>query len=167
MANPLKNKHMITAMLIAPVLALIAYFATDYLVAERPHAAQAGEVYPLRASPNCRYQSGHCTLKNADVEMELAAERVASHKVTLRLTSALPVQRALVSFSAPTGGSDSPIAMNAGEGSWQATLDIEDPHQTQMRFVAVIDDVNYYVETEAVFVDYETTFSREHFSNKD
>ena len=38
-----KNKHVVVAMLVAPVLALIGYFSVDALVAEKPHAAQAGE----------------------------------------------------------------------------------------------------------------------------
>ncbi len=38
-----KNKHFILALLIAPILSLIAYFGTDMALSEKPpHAAQEG-----------------------------------------------------------------------------------------------------------------------------
>ncbi|TVZ41493.1 hypothetical protein P886_0839 [Alteromonadaceae bacterium 2753L.S.0a.02] len=163
MPNPLKNKHLITAMLVAPILAVIAYFATDYLVAERPHSAKAGGSYPLVALSNCRYESGVCTLKNAEVKLEITAERLASNKVKLVLTSELPLQKAVLAFS-EAGVERAPVQMEPMNDAWLATLAIDNPKETQLRFAAVIDNVNYFVETEAIFVDYETSFSRENFS---
>lgn len=46
-----KNKHLIIALLIAPILSLIAYFGTDLALSEKPHAAKEGESYKLPASP--------------------------------------------------------------------------------------------------------------------
>ncbi len=42
-----KNKHFIIALLIAPILSLIAYFGTDMALSEKPHAAKEGESYKL------------------------------------------------------------------------------------------------------------------------
>ncbi|WP_045827476.1 hypothetical protein [Teredinibacter turnerae] len=165
MANPLKNKHLITAMLVAPVLALIAYFATDHLVAERPHLAKAGDVYPLAAGSNCRYQSGSCTLKNADVKLQLNAQRLSSTKVSLTLATDLPLQTALVAVDLKGSGDSAPVAMAQTGDLWEVALDVLQPESSRLRFVAVIDNVNYFVETEAVFVDYETSFSRENFTH--
>lgn len=54
----LTNKHVVIAMLVAPVLAVIAYFAVDASVSEPPKAAQPGQSYPLAVRSNCRYTSG-------------------------------------------------------------------------------------------------------------
>ena len=64
-----KNKHVILAMLIAPVLAIIAWFSVDYFVAERPHEARPGASYPLVAKPNCRRLSERCDLVNEDFRL--------------------------------------------------------------------------------------------------
>jgi NADH:ubiquinone oxidoreductase subunit 3 (subunit A) len=60
-----KNWHVIIAMIVAPILAVLAWFAVDYFVAERPHAAKEGAAYSLIAKSNCRYDSGQCDLENA------------------------------------------------------------------------------------------------------
>ena len=41
----LTNKHVVIALIVAPILAVIAYFATDAAVGEKPHKAQAGKSY--------------------------------------------------------------------------------------------------------------------------
>ncbi|NOQ87942.1 MAG: hypothetical protein GQ550_03380, partial [Gammaproteobacteria bacterium] len=52
----LKNKHLILAMFVAPVLAIIAYSSVDTIVSEQPQAAMQGSSYKLAAKSNCRYQ---------------------------------------------------------------------------------------------------------------
>ena len=88
----LKNKHTVMAMIITPMLAVIAYFATDHLVSEPPQEARPGQSYKLAAKSNCRYQSGICTLKNGDVEVRLQAERLDEHRVMRTLNSGLVIQ---------------------------------------------------------------------------
>lgn len=65
------NRHVVAAMLVAPILAVMAYFAVDYWVGEAPQAARAGNSYPLVARPNCRWASGRCTLTNADLTLRI------------------------------------------------------------------------------------------------
>jgi len=65
------NKHVIIAMLVAPVLAIMAWFAVDYFIGERPHAAKEGAAYTLIAKSNCRYDSGQCDLENSDFKLNL------------------------------------------------------------------------------------------------
>jgi hypothetical protein len=67
-----KNKHVLVAMIVAPILAVVAYFATDYIVGEDPTALVAGQSYPLVARSNCRYASGVCTLVNGDLEIKIS-----------------------------------------------------------------------------------------------
>ena len=106
-----KNKHVIIALLVAPVLAIIAWFAVDRMVAEEPQAAQAGGAYELVAKPNCRYASGECELVNNEFRLELA---LADGVMTLTASHALDgVQIATGdapgAFDTPRGSSRSPL----------------------------------------------------------
>jgi len=165
--NFLKNKHLILAMLIAPVLALIAYFATDYAVREKPQAAQAGAAYKLAASSNCRYQSGACSLRNADLKLELSAERLATQRVKIAMQANLPLQQALLAVSQPAGD-ERPETMEQGVDAqhWQLVVPIADTSSDKLRVAVTVDGAHYYVEVPSIFVDYETTFSQDNFSNK-
>ena len=68
----LRNRHVITALLVAPILAVLAWFAVGNLVGERATPAQAGQSYPLVARSNCRYESGQCDLENEDFRLRLS-----------------------------------------------------------------------------------------------
>jgi len=71
MLKTLTNKHLIIAMIVAPILAVIAYYGVDRVVSETPHKAVKGQSYPLAAKSNCRYKSGECTLKNGDISLTI------------------------------------------------------------------------------------------------
>ena len=175
-----KNKHLILAMFVAPVLAIIAYFAVDYVVSEKPQAAVEGAAYKLAARSNCRYQSGACTLKNGDIEVHLYARRIDDQTVELKMQSELPVQKAIISHVVGELASN-PVAMNAdmtADGDQDdnladnmaadryVILKLADPENTHLRMALNIADTMYYAETTAVFVDYETSFSRDNFSGQ-
>ncbi len=164
--NALKNKHLILAMFVAPTLAIIAYFSVDYMVSEKPQTAMQGATYKLAAKSNCRYQSGVCTLKNGDIEVQIRARRLDEKAVELSMHSELPIQKAVISYIAEDTASD-PVVMYAGSAevsNWQVMLNLPDPQNTQLRLALNIADSMYYAETTAVFIDYETSFSRENFS---
>ena len=164
--NILKNKHLILAMFVAPVLAIIAYFSVDYVVSEKPQAAIQGGTYKLAAKSNCRYQSGVCTLKNGDIEVQLHARRIDERLVELNMRSELPIQNAIISYVVGEIASQ-PVAMAAGSaeaGDWYVTIELSDPENSQLRMALGIADAMYYAETTAVFIDYETAFSRDNFS---
>jgi len=165
--NILKNKHMVLAMFVAPVLALIAYFATDYVVSEKPHAAQQGGNYKLAAKSNCRYQSGQCTLHNGDVEVNVRAERITGSLIELSLHANMPLQNVLVSPVVANEETD-PVLMQPAvseENTWRAKFDIVDVEKSSLRFVLELSGLLFYGETPAVFIDYDTTFSRDNFSD--
>jgi hypothetical protein len=168
--NILKNKHLILAMFVAPVLAIIAYFSVDFVVSEKPQAAVEGAAYKLAARSNCRYQSGACTLKNGDIEVHLHARRIDDKTVELKMQSELPVQNAIISHVVGELASN-PVEMItdvAADGELAADryviLKLSDPENTRLRMALSIADTMYYAETTAVFVDYETSFSRDNFS---
>lgn len=165
--NILKNKHLIMAMFIAPVLAVIAYFAVDHVVSEKPHAAVQGSSYKLSAKSNCRYKSGVCTLKNGDVEVNLRVDIIADSHAEISLNTDVPVQSALVSFVGE-GENTEPTAMkiNAERAdTWMANINTIPSDESILRLALNISDTLYYAETTTVFIDYETSFSRENFSN--
>lgn len=163
--NILKNKHLILAMFVAPALAIIAYFAVDHVVSEKPSAAQEGSTYKLVAKSNCRYQSGLCTLKNADVELVIRAKRIDERSVELVLSSELEIDNVLISL-ANSEADARPVQMQVKDGQsdvLHATFENFDPDRSVLRLAAGIAGSMYYAETTAVFVDYETTFSRDNF----
>lgn len=164
--NILKNKHLILAMFVAPVLAIIAYFAVDHIISEKPQPAQQGGTYKLAAKSNCRYQSGACTLKNGDIEVHIRAQRIAERRVELSMFSDLPIQHAVISYVSDDFSSEPTMmdAVSAELKNWQVILDLDEPEKIMLRLALNISDAMYYAETAAVFVDYETSFSRENFS---
>ena len=170
----LKNKHLIMAMFIAPILAVIAYFAVDNIVSEEPHAAVEGASYQLVAKSNCRYKSGICTLENGDVEVKIRLEVIDAEQSKIYLSSELPVQHAVISFVNDIGYEKvetiptSLQLLMAGEKEqanvWSAVLNTVPKETSVMRLVVGISDALYYAETTSVFIDYETAFSRKNFS---
>ena len=165
--NIFKNKHVILAMFVAPVLAIIAYFATDYVVSEKPRQAQQGNSYKLAAKSNCRYQSGQCTLYNGDVEVNVRAERINGSLIELSLHANMPLQNVLVSSVVATEETD-PVVMQPAvseENTWRAKIDIFDVEKSAVRLVLELSGLLFYAETPAVFIDYDTTFSRDNFSD--
>jgi hypothetical protein len=166
--NILKSKHMILAMFVAPVLAIIGYFSVDYIVSEKPQAAQQGSTYKLAAKSNCRYQSGACTLRNGDIEVHIRALRIDAETVELTMHSELPVQQAILSYvSDDFQSAPAQMSMTSAEtNDRHIVLHLGDPEKSKLRFALNISGVMYYAETTAVFVDYETSFSRDNFSEQ-
>lgn len=158
-----KNKHVVTAMLVTPVLAVLGYVLADRSVAEKPDAARPGQSYPLVARSNCRYQSGQCTLVNGDIKINLTANRLDASNVELIAESALPIRQALV--AAKSDQHDGTALNMASEQSvWRLRMGLTQPDKTQLRMAFSIEGAVYFVETSAVFIDYRTGFSKENFS---
>ncbi len=163
----LKNKHLILAMFVAPLLAIIAYFGVDSFVSETPHVAQQGESYKLAAKSNCRYQSGACTLKNGDIEVKLSARVINGNQVEVVLESEMPVQNALISIA---GEGEEPVpSIMSSRTELNDILSAKfyqfDTEKSILRLALTIADTVYYAETATIFIDYETSFSRDNFTN--
>ncbi len=163
--NVLKNKHFVIALIIAPLLAIGAYVATDYHLKEKPKLAKAGQSYSLAAQSNCRYASGVCTLKNADIELQLHTTLGQDKALSVQLESNLPLQRALIAFSKADQQTE-PQLMQVGADSsqWQITSVLPRPEDSVMRLVVLINNASYFVETPAIFVKRDTGFSQQNFS---
>lgn len=160
----LANKHIIIAMIVAPILAIIAYFATDAFVGEKAQKVQAGKSYSLVALPNCRYPSGLCTLKNAGFSIELSVAQVGVNVMTLSLSSKHPLQgakAALVTNSDELGAPTSLAATDNTNTRWTIDLTGEQTAQSQLRVVVAAADAFYFGETGLAFIDYKTSFGED------
>ena len=85
------NKHVIVAMLVAPILAIFAWFSIDMMVSETPFEPVAGETYKLVEKPNCRWASGECELKNNNFEVRMVAEKIGDGQREVSLESSHPL----------------------------------------------------------------------------
>lgn len=135
----LKNKHVMTAMLVAPLLALISYFAIDLWVGEAPHAAREGQSYSLVEKPNCRYDSGACGLKNGDFELLLTPVQGKSGRLVLELESEFPLDGVVIALVDEGTGERLPEEMGPVDDSgllWSLDLAQPDPENSRLRLVA-------------------------------
>lgn len=160
----LKNKHVIAAMLVAPILALIAYFGVDLAVSEKPQAAKEGETYKLAADSNCRYTSGICSLENGDFKLKLRSESLSDSEVVLKLTSEYPLEGAKISLIQKEGDRSNPVDMDVNgsdDKEWWVDLPAPNSEDSEIHLVVKSDGTLYYGETTAVFVEYKTLLNEE------
>ncbi|PFG55046.1 hypothetical protein ATG66_1298 [Vibrio sp. ES.051] len=157
-----KNKHFILALLIAPVLSLIAYFGADMALSEKPHAAKEGESYKLAGQSNCRYTSGLCDMKNGDFKVKFRSERLTSDSLELSLNAAYPLEGVKVSLVDDPEQTSQPIAMQPADQAgknWYITLPKPASEESWLRVVIQSEGTLYYGETQTAFVKYETLFT--------
>ena len=160
----MKNKHIIVAMIVAPVLAVIAYFATDYTLSEKPEKAVAGQSYPLLAKSNCRYESGKCTLKNGQLELTLTATAEGGGHYTLHMQSDFPLRQATLALTEGkvenTPRDMTPVDKN--RQAWELPIQPSNPSNDSLRLVVITENSSYfYVQTELVFLEEKTLFPRQ------
>lgn len=134
-----RNKHILVALLIAPVLAVIAWFSLEFFIGEKPQAAQPGSSYPLVELPNCRYNSGRCTLKNEDFVLKIRAEQQAGDRWRFTLLSAFELEGVKLALAKNGQDTATPVEMQA-EGpaglSWSAVQSFSDPESDRIHLVA-------------------------------
>jgi hypothetical protein len=89
-----KNKHVVIAMIVAPILAILAWFAVGQIAGEKAQVAKPGAAYPLVARSNCRWASGECELVNNDLEMTILPLELGNQHTRLALESEFPLDQA-------------------------------------------------------------------------
>ena len=152
-----KNKHVVVAMLVAPVLSILAWLAVDYFVGERPHAAKPGNAYLLIAKSNCRYDSGQCDLANKDFEITLRATRIGDARMTLEALSKFPLQQSTIGL-VESGIEATPLPMDELDTNamrWAATLSRPDSAESTLRIAVLAGGVTYYAEVPVTFLQLE------------
>ncbi|OLQ89546.1 hypothetical protein BIY22_19570 [Vibrio panuliri] len=159
-----KNKHIIIALLVAPILSIIAYFGTDLALSEKPHAAKEGQSYKLLSKSNCRYTSGICDMENGEFKIKFRSENLTENELELSLTSAYPLEGIKLSLVDSPDQQAKPFDMqpSSSDGkSWYIKLSAPNSEQSWLRVAAQADGVLYYGDTQTAFVKYETLLSEQ------
>lgn len=150
------NKHVIIAMIVAPILAILAWFAVGQLTGEQPGAAQPGQSYPLVEKSNCRYESGACDLENEDFRLRLTLQDgVAGPEFLLTASHAL---EGVVLGVADPGAQSQPTPMRASDGQgleWRMALAETPGAQQRIRLVARAAGSSYFAEASTTFLQSE------------
>lgn len=152
-----KNKHVVIALIVAPILSILAWYAVGNLVGEKPEAAKAGETYKLVGRSNCRYASGSCDLHNADFELTLEPEMVAASSVALTMTASHELQSAALGLV--EGNSEpqpSPMTRTADDGTqWQGLLPRPQTPDALIRVAVTAQGATWYAEVPVIFLETE------------
>ena len=150
----MRNKHVIVAMLVAPLLAILAWFAVGQFAGEKPHAALPGQSYPLVEQSNCRYDSGACDVENEDVRFRLTLVQSGS-ALELHLSSSLPLEGVLLAVTV-AGMGNKPAGMAAVDADgklWRLALAELPRKDGRLRIAARSAGSNYYADVATSFLD--------------
>lgn len=144
-----RNRHVVIALLVAPLLSVLAWFAVGRLTGEQPAPAQRGADYPLVEKSSCRWASGFCELANEDFTLRL---RVTPDAV-LEVRSAYPLEGLLVSIADPGADAAPPESATAADATglfWALSIARPGPRQ-RIRVVAAAGGSRYYGEASSSF----------------
>lgn len=157
-----KNKHFIVALLVAPILSIIAYFGADMAVSEKPHAAKEGQSYKLIAKSNCRYTSGLCGMENGEFKVQFRSEKLTQSELQLSMKSDFPIEGIKLSLVDNQEQDGQPLDMSPADQAgqnWYITLPKPASAESWLRVAIQADGTLYYGETQTAFVKYETLFT--------
>lgn len=155
-----KNKHLLIATLMAPILGVLTYLVIDLVVSEKPKAAQAGQSYVLAELPNCRYSSGLCGLKNGDFKLVLSFDRLGGDQLLLKLRSEHPLDGVMLAQQVSENEESQPKPMRAvsEDGmNWSQEIWNPDPVNQRLHIVATTNDTFYIGDAALKFTINETT----------
>lgn len=147
------NKHVVIAMIVAPILAILAWFAVGHLAGEKPAKATAGESYPLLEKSNCRYASGACDLENAEFKLRLSVEEFPSG-ANIVLTASHSLQGALFAVGGPDVDT-APTMMRASDGQgleWRLAMARLPAGNERIRLIARAGGSSYFAEASTAFM---------------
>jgi hypothetical protein len=147
------NKHVIIAMIVAPILAVLAWIAVGQLAGEKAAPARPGQSYPLVEKSNCRYPSGACDLENEDFKLRLTVEEGpgGAHMV---LSASHPLEGVVLSVALPDS-EQPPSGMRATDGQgiqWRIGLESMPAAEERIRLVAHAAGSSYFGEASTTFL---------------
>jgi len=161
-----KNKHITIAMVVAPLLAIASYFATDYIVSDLPVSATQGESYALVARSNCRYQSGQCTFRNGDLEVKLQLAENKQGQRVLRVQSSHPLTGAQVALVNAKDQDSNPtsLTMDDKKGkNWTAPIQGSLEDKAELRIAMLSDNTTFYGSTGTTFFKHDAIYPNVHW----
>ena len=70
------DKHVVIALLVAPILAIASWYAVGWLAGDlaESEVAESGQAYPLLERSGCRYEGGECRVSNGDFILTLTVK---------------------------------------------------------------------------------------------
>lgn len=162
------DRHVITALLVAPVLAILAWFAVGSLGGEKAQPARAGAAYPLLEKSNCRYASGVCDLENTDFKVrlsftgnlsgnlsgELSGDGAGNAGGRLDVYVSHAVDSALLSLTRAPGDA-APRAMRRADTEgrrWRFALERQPDREQRLRLVLSRRGTAYFAEFSTAFL---------------
>ena len=162
------DRHVITALLVAPVLAILAWFAVGSLGGEKARPARTGAAYPLLEKSNCRYASGVCDLENTDFKVrlsftgnlsgnlsgELSGDGAGNAGGRLDVYVSHAVDSALLSLTRAPGDA-APSAMRRADTEgrrWRFALERQPDREQRLRLVLSRRGTAYFAEFSTAFL---------------
>lgn len=159
-----KNKHITTAMMVAPLLAIGSYFATDYIVSDLPVTAVDGDTYAMVARPNCRYQSGQCTFRNGDLEVKFQLVQDSSGQSVLKAQSSHPLKGAKIALVGSSDEQVEPLSLSRADEvgeQWALPLLGSVADKKELRVAMLANATTFYGSADTTFFQYDTVFPRD------
>jgi hypothetical protein len=152
-----KNKHVVIALIVAPILAILAWYAVGTLIGEKPHAAESGKTYKLVARSNCRYASGACDLHNADFKLSIRPEMLTASSVALDMSSSHALQSAAISlFENDTDSAPAPMTRTDEAGrEWQGLIPRPSSAEATIRVAVTAQGATWFAEVPVIFLEEE------------
>jgi hypothetical protein len=147
------NKHVIIAMIVAPILGVLGWIAVGQIAGEQPQVAQPGQSYPLVEKSNCRYESGACDLQNEDFKLRLTLEQGPRGPAML-LSASHPLEGAILGIGA-AGSQIPPSAMRSVDGQglmWRRELGGMPTAGERIRLVARAEGSSYFADASTTFL---------------
>jgi len=147
------NKHVIIALIVCPILAILAWYAVGNLIGEKPQLAQPGNSYPLVEKSNCRYESGACDLENEDFKLTLVYQDGLSG-AQLVLQSSHPLEGVVLGVGLPDA-QESPAVMRASGGQglkWRLAIAAAPAPDERIRLVAMAGGSSYFADASTSFL---------------
>ena len=145
------NKHVVIAMIVAPILAILAWFAVGQIAGEKPSLAIQGKAYPLVEKSNCRYASGLCELENEEFKLVLEFDK----DLNLSIRSAHALTGIMIAVGNPQQSVD-PVAMTAIDNTakhWRLRLAAMPGIGDRLRLVAATNSNSYFGDAASTFIE--------------
>ena len=147
------NKHVVIALIVGPILAILAWVGVGQIAGEKAALAVTGKSYPLVEKSDCRYESGHCKLENEDFKLVLRIEQRGIDTV-LVLKSVHALEGVMMSVAEP-GSEISPSPMRASDAqNMEWVIPVEELPTPAQRFylVASSGGVQYFGDAATLFI---------------
>ena len=149
----LTNKHVLAALLVAPILAVLAWYGAGQLtddVEQQAAPAQGGASYPLVERPGCRYPGGECGLSNEGFKLAIVVMPTGQ----LRMTSAVPLDLVLVGLESE--GDQGPVKalpVSAEQDRWVHNFIVMPSSEDRLRVVAGVSGASLFGDVALTFTE--------------